>query len=70
MRHLLGINLEVICDDGSCHTGVKLYNIDNRRVYLAEDGSEIHNVQEVTKCMAVVPPTMLAMALHACEECD
>lgn len=70
MRHLLAINMEVECANGGCHTGVKLYNIDNRRVYLAEDGTEIHDVQQVTKCMAVVPPAMLAMALHACEECD
>lgn len=70
MKHLLAINLEIQSSDGAWHTGVKLYNIDNRRVYLAEDGSEIKNVKQVTKCLAVVPAATLAMALHACEDCD
>ena len=70
MKQLLAINLQVQCVDGAIHDGVKLFVEDNRRVYVAEDGSELTDVDCIEKCLAVVPPMVLAMALHACKECE
>jgi hypothetical protein len=68
MRQLLGINLKVQCADGTSHDGVKLYVEDTRRVYLAEDGSELGDVDLVLACTAVVPPMLLTAALQSCKE--
>ena len=70
MRQLLAINLQVCCTDGVVHDGVKLFVENNRRVYVAADGSELSDVDCIEKCTAVVPPMVLAMALHACKECE
>jgi len=70
MRQLLAINLQVRCVDGATHDGVKLFVEDNRRVYVANDGSELSGVDCIEKCTSVVPPMVLAMALHACKECN
>jgi len=70
MRQLLAINLQVRCVDGAIHDGVKLFVEDNRRVYVADDGSELSSVKSIEQCTAVVPPMVLAMALHACKECE
>lgn len=70
MRQLLAINLQVRCTDGAIHDGVKLFVEDNRRVYVADDGIELSGVDCVERCVAVVPPMVLAMALHACRECE
>jgi hypothetical protein len=70
MRQLLAINLQVRCADGATHDGVKLFVEDNRRIYIAEDGSELTDVDCIDQCTAVVPPMVLATALHACMECD
>ena len=70
MRQLLAMKLQVRCTDGATHEGVKLFVEDNRRVYVAEDGSELTGVDCIEKCISVVPPIVLAMALHACKECE
>lgn len=70
MRQLLAMKLQVRCTDGSEHDGVKLYVENNRRVYVAEDGTELTGVGCIEKCTSVVPPMVLAMALHACQECE
>lgn len=69
MRQLLAINLQVRCADGSVHDGVKLYIENNRRVYVAADGTELIGVDSIDQCVSVVPPMVLAMAIHACKEC-
>jgi hypothetical protein len=38
-RIVVGMNLEVQCADGCTHEGVTLAVEDNRRVYLAADGT-------------------------------
>jgi hypothetical protein len=38
-RIVVGINLEVQCADGCTHEGVTLAVEDNRRIYLAADGT-------------------------------
>jgi len=68
MRQLLAIKLQVQCADGTEHDGVKLYVEDNRRVYVAEDGSELSDVDLVLACTAVVPPMLLTAALQSCKE--
>jgi len=70
MRQLLAINLQVRCTDGAVHDCVKLFVEDNRRVYVADDGSELRDVDCIEQCTAVVPPMVLAAALHACKECE
>ena len=70
MKQLLAINLQVRCADAVVHDGVKLFVENNRRVYVAADGSELSDVDCIEKCTAVVPPMVLAMALHACKECE
>ena len=70
MRQLLAINLQVRCADGVVHDGVKLFVENSRRVYVAADGSELTGVDSIEQCTAVVPPMVLAMALHACKECE
>lgn len=70
MRQLLGINLQVRCADGAIHDGVKLFVEDNRRVYIADDGSELSGVDCIEQCTLVAPPMVLANVLHACKECE
>ena len=67
---ILAINVEVQCCDGTTHDGVRLAVDGTRRIYLAADDSEIEGVEEVTKCTAIVPPMILAAALHHCKECE
>ena len=67
---ILAINVEVQCCAGTTHDGVRLAVDGTRRVYLAADDSEIEGVKEVTKCTAIVPPMILAAALHRCMECE
>ena len=67
---ILAINVEVQCCDGSVHQDARLAVDDTRRIYLAADDSEIEGVKEVTKCTAIVPPMILAAALHRCKECE
>jgi hypothetical protein len=55
---VLAVNVEVQCCDGT------------RRIYLAADGNEIEGVEEMKKCLAVVPPMILTKALHRCKECE
>jgi hypothetical protein len=66
---LLAINVEVQCADGTAHQGVKLAVEGARRVYLAADGTEINDVESMTRCTVVVPPMIFAAALHRCMEC-
>lgn len=68
MRQLLAINLQVRCANGKTHDSVRLFVEDNRRVYVASDGSELGDVASIEQCTAVVPPMVLAMALHTCKE--
>lgn len=70
MRQLLAMHLKLRCADGTSHDGVKLYVEDNRRIYIADDGTELTGIECIEKCTAVVPPMVLAMALHACKECE
>lgn len=70
MSQLLAINLKVRCADGSTHSGVRLYAEDNRRVYVAEDETELTGIKCIEQCTAVVSPIVLAKALHACMECE
>ena len=70
MRLLLGVNLQVRCADGSTHNNVRLFAENNRRVYIAEDGSELMGVDSVHQCNIVVTPNVLANAIHACKECE
>lgn len=70
MRQLLAMKLQVRCADGATHDGVRLFIEDNRRVYVAEDGSEISEVETIEQCTSVVPPMVLARSLHACKESD
>ena len=67
---ILGINLEVQCADGSIHQGVRLAVEDNRRIYLADDGSEIDGVETVVQCTLVRHPMIAAAKLLRCKECD
>ena len=67
---LLAINLQVCCTDGTMHENIKLCVENNQRVYLTADGDELKDVESVNQCTAVVPPTVLATALHACKECE
>ena len=70
MRKILAIKLKVQCVDGTTHSDVTLAVENNKRLYLATDGTEISGVDCVEECTAIVPPMMLAMMLHACEECQ
>ena len=67
---VLAVNVEVQCCDGSTHQDVRLAVDGTRRVYLAADDSEIDAVEAVTKCTVIVPPMILAAALHRCKECE
>jgi len=67
---ILAINVEVECGDGTTHQGVRLAVDGTRRVYLAADDSEISDIHAVTQCTAIVPPAILAAALHRCKECE
>lgn len=67
---ILGVNLEVQCTDGSTHQGVRLAVEDNRRIYLAEDDSEIDGVETVIKCRIVTHPMIAAAKLLRCKECE
>jgi hypothetical protein len=67
---VLAVNVEVQCCDGSSHHDVKLAVDGTRRIYLAADGTEIDGVETVTQCTAIVPPIILAAALHRCKECE
>jgi len=69
-RILVGINLKVQCADDCTHEGVTLVVEDNRRVYLAADGTQLKSVQCIDECVSVLPPTALAAVLSNCKECD
>jgi hypothetical protein len=69
-RLVVGINLEVQCADGCTHEGVTLAVEDNRRIYLAADGSELEGVECIDECVAVLPPMALAAVLGSCQECE
>lgn len=64
---IVAVDLEVQCADGATHGGIRLAVDGTRRIYLAEDGTELNDVETVTKCTAVVHPSMLAAILHQCE---
>lgn len=64
---ILAIDLEVQCVDGTTHTGIRLAVDGTRRIYLAEDGTELDGVESISKCTAVVHPLILASTLHQCE---
>jgi hypothetical protein len=64
---ILAIDLEVQCANGTTHAGVKLAIDGKRRIYLTEDGTELNDVETISKCTAVVHPLMLAAMLHQCE---
>jgi len=68
-RTVVGINLEVQCADGCTHEGVTLAVEDNRRVYLAADGTVLEGVECINKCVSVLQPTTLAAVLSRCKEC-
>lgn len=70
MRQLLAVKLKVRCIDGSTHNAVKLYVENNRRIYVADDGSELDDVDQVEECTSVVSPLVLAAALGACKRCE
>lgn len=67
---VLAVNVEVQCCDGSVHQDAKLAVDGTRRIYLAADDTEISGVETVTQCTAIVPPMILAAALHRCKECE
>ena len=69
-RIVVGINLEVQCTDGCTHEGVTLAVEDNRRVYLAADGTVLEGVECINKCVSVLPPMVLAAVLSRCKECE
>ena len=69
-RIVVGINLEVQCTDGCTHEGVTLAVEDNRRVYLAADGTVLEGVECINKCVSVLPPMVLAAVLSRCKECQ
>ena len=70
MKQLLAINLQVRCADGATHEGVNLFVKDNRRIYVAKDGTVLTGVNCIKQCTSVVPPLVLSMALYACKECE
>lgn len=67
---VVGINLEVQCTDGCTHEGVTLAVEDNRRVYLAADGTVLEGVECINKCVSVLQPMVLAAVLSRCKECQ
>ena len=69
-RIVVGINLVVQCTDGCTHEGVTLAVEDNRRVYLAADGTVLEGVECINKCVSVLPPMVLAAVLSRCKECE
>jgi hypothetical protein len=69
-RIVVGINLEVQCTDGCTHEGVTLAVEDNRRVYLAADGTVLEGVECINKCVSVLQPMVLAAVLSRCKECQ
>ena len=69
-RIVVGINLEVQCTDGCTHENVTLAVEDNRRVYLAADGTVLEGVECINKCVSVLPPMVLAAVLSRCKECE
>ena len=69
-RIVVGINLEVQCTDGCTHEGVTLAVEDNRRVYLAAEGTVLEGVECINKCVSVLPPMVLAAVLSRCKECE
>lgn len=67
---VLAIDLDVQTSDGAAHTGVRLAVDGTRRVYLLPDGTELIGIEQITKCTVIVPPIVLAAALHKCMECE
>lgn len=64
---IVAIDLEVECADGSIHTGIRLAVDGTRRIYLAEDGTELDGVETISECTAIIHPSMLAAILYQCE---
>ena len=62
-RIIAAVKLKVQCADGCNHEGVTLAVEDDRRIYLAADGSELEGVECIDECVAVLPPMALAAVL-------
>lgn len=69
-RTVVAVKLKVQCADGCTHYGVTLAVEDNRRIYLAADGTQLQSVQCIDECVSVLHPMALAAILSQCEECD
>ncbi len=67
---IAAVKLKVQCADGCSHEGVTLAVEDDRRIYLAADGSELEGVECIDECVAVLPPMALAAVLSRCKECE
>jgi hypothetical protein len=67
---IAAVKLKVQCADGSSHEGVTLAVEDDRRIYLAADGSELEGIECIDECVAVLPPMALAAVLSRCKECE
>jgi|DEB19_MinimDraft_3_1074340.scaffolds.fasta_scaffold00296_16 hypothetical protein len=69
-RIIAAVKLKVRCVDGCTHEGVTLAVEDNRRVYLAADGTQLEGVHCIDECVSVLPPRVLAAVLSQCKECE
>lgn len=69
-RILVAMNMKVQCADGCTHEGVTLAVEDDRRIYLAADGTQIEGVECIDECVSVLPPMALASLLSRCKECE
>jgi len=69
-RIIAGINMTVQCADGRSQQGVTLAVEGTQRVYIAQDGTELHGVECIKECTSLLPPVVLAALLNKCKECD
>lgn len=67
-RIVAAIDMKVQCDDGCTYEGVTLAVEGTRRIYLAQDGTELQGVQCIDECVSVLPPVMFAAVLGNCKE--
>lgn len=67
---LVAVNMKVQCADGCTHEGVTMTVEDDRRIYLAADGTQLEGVQCIDECTSLLPPTTLVAVLGKCKEND
>lgn len=67
-RILVAVNMKVQCGDGCTHEGVTMAVENDRRIYLAADGTQLEGVQCIDECVSVLPPMALAAVLGQCKE--